>query len=176
MKRNSVLSVVPPLIRFVRGQHVILDFDLARLYGVSTRRLNEQVGRNIRRFPDDFAFVLSRREAALMLSQIATASPKRNQSKPPRVFTEHGAVMAANVLSSDRAAAMSVEIVRAFIQLRKLSASHEKIAKILTELENAVSKRLDRHDREIDLLFRLLETSTRANPEDSRKEPGFGSA
>jgi hypothetical protein len=114
----SVPEVIP-LIRIIRGQRVIIDSDLARLYGVSTRRLNEQVRRNQRQFPIDFAFILTRKEMVLMLSQFATASKKRNLKKPPIAYTEHGAIMAANVLNSNRAVTMSVEVVRAFIKLRR---------------------------------------------------------
>ena len=164
MKKHLLLPAVLPLIRVVRGRRVILDSDLARLYGVSTSRLNQQVRRNRRRFPVDFAFIMTRREASLMLSQIVTASKRRNRGKPPIAYTEHGAVMAANVLKSDRAAAMSVEVVRAFIRMRKILSSHRRIARILGELEAAVAVRLDRHDREIAALFEMLEALVDAGP------------
>jgi hypothetical protein len=165
MSKKSSLSVVLPLIRVARGQRVILDADLAGLYGVSTSRLNQQFRRNQRRFPADFAFVLTPAEAAAQLSQIATASRNRNRRKPPVAYTEYGAVMAANVLNSGRAVAVSVQIVRAFIQLRKIASSHEKIARILAELEEAVTKRLDRHDQEIKILFDTVEALVNADPE-----------
>lgn len=157
MKSSPTPSVILPLIRVVRGQRVILDSDLARLYGVSTSRLNEQVRRNPKRFPPDFAFRLNAEEAAQMLSQFATASRKRNRGKSPRAYTEYGAVMAANVLKSELAVTMSVEVVRAFIQLRRIASSHEKITRILAELEIAIAKRLDHHDREIETLFGMME-------------------
>jgi hypothetical protein len=156
VKKRAPLPVALPLIRVVRGQRVILDSDLARLYGVTTSRLNEQFRRNRRRFPIDFAFTLTRKEAAGGLSQIATALGGRNRSKPPIAYTEHGAVMAANVLKSARAVAMSVEVVRAFVQLRKIASSHGRIERILAELEVAVVARLNRHDKEIEALFGLL--------------------
>ncbi|MBI3565405.1 MAG: ORF6N domain-containing protein [Elusimicrobia bacterium] len=145
-----------PLIRVVRGRRVILDSDLARLYGVTTSQLNQQFRRNQERFPEDFAFVLTPREAAEGLSQFVTALGRRNRGKPPVAYTEHGAVMAANVLKSARAMAMSVEVVRAFVRLKSLSASHSRIARILADLEETVKRRLDGNDRQIEALFAML--------------------
>ena len=156
MKKSAPLPVALPLIRVVRGQRVILDSDLARLYSVTTARLNEQVRRNRRRFPIDFAFTLTRKETVEMMSQIATSSGRRNRRRFPIAYTEHGAVMAANVLKSARAVAMSVEVVRAFVQLRKIASSHGNIERILAELEAAVIPRLNRHDKEIEALFGML--------------------
>lgn len=176
MKKNHPLPVALPLIRIVREQRVILDSDLARLYGVTTSRLNEQVRRNRRRFPIDFAFALTREETAGMLSQIATASRKRNRGKPPIAYTEHGAVMAANVLKSTRAVAMSVEVVRAFVQLRKIASSHGNIERILAELEAAVTARLNSHDKQIDTIFRLLGRLIQDDPDQSPGIRRVGSA
>lgn len=167
VKKSPPLPVALPLIRVVRGQRVILDSDLARLYGVTTTRLNQQVRRNRGRFPEDFAFTLTRKEAAGGLLQIATALGGRNRSKPPIAYTEHGAVMAANVLKSSRAVTMSVEVVRAFVQLRKIASSHGKIERILAELEIAVVARLNRHDKEIEALFGLLGKLIEEEPEES---------
>ncbi|MBI5211427.1 MAG: ORF6N domain-containing protein [Elusimicrobia bacterium] len=158
MSAQAAVAAVLPLIRTVRGKRVILDSDLARLYGVSTGRLNQQARRNQRRFPPDFAFPLTRDEAASRLLQFATASPGRNLRKPPIAYTEHGAVMAANVLNSDRAAAMSVEIVRAFIRLRKAALGRDALSRKLSQLERAVKTRLDRHDKEIEALFKAVES------------------
>ena len=155
VKKSHPLPVALPLIRVVRGQRVILDSDLARLYGVSTARLNQQFRRNRQRFPADFAFILTRMEARGLL-QIATALSGRNLNKPPIAYAEHGAVMAANVLKSGRATAMSVEVVRAFVGLRRLSSSHERIAQILHDLEKAVRGRLDGHDKQIAALFEMM--------------------
>ncbi|MFI5346342.1 MAG: ORF6N domain-containing protein [Elusimicrobiota bacterium] len=158
LEDKRAVSIVLPLILTVRGQRVILDSDLAALYGTTTGRLNEQVRRNQRRFPVDFAFPLSRHEYAAMISQFAISSGKRrNWRKPPIAYTEHGAVMAANVLNSSRAITMSVEIVRAFIRLRKTLLSHDLISKKVAELERAVKTRLNDHDIEIELLFQTVE-------------------
>lgn len=176
MKKNLPLPVALPLIRVVRQQRVILDSDLARLYGVSTSQLNQQFRRNRRRFPTDFAFTLTRKEAARGLSQFVTALGGRNRNKPPVAYTEHGAIMAANVLKSARAVAMSVEVVRAFVQLRKIASSHGNIERILAELEAAVTSRLDRHDNEIDAIFRLLGSLIQDDPEQSSGIRRVGSA
>ena len=106
----------------MRGQKVMLDSDLAELYGVPTKRLNEQVKRNIDRFPPDFMFRLSQEEAEILRSQNATLKGGRGQHRKylPYAFTEHGAIMAATVLNSQRAVEMSVFVVRAFVQLREM--------------------------------------------------------
>jgi hypothetical protein len=122
-------------ILILRGQRVILDSDLALIYGVSTGRLNEAVKRNIERFPQDFMLRLSDAEYAALISQIATSKPGRGgRRKLPWAFTEHGAIQAANVLNSPRAIAMGVYVVRAFVQLRDLLASNKALAQKLSEL------------------------------------------
>jgi len=120
------LQKIAPLIHEIRGERVILDSDLARIYGVSTTRLNEQVKRNRQRFPEDFAFRLNKEELANLMSQFAISSPQPGgRRRPPLVFTEHGAIMAANVLNSKEAARMSVFVVRAFVKLRAVLATHK---------------------------------------------------
>lgn len=151
----------------------MLDSDLAVLYGVTTKRLNEQVKRNHNRFPADFAFRLTVKEMELidnpMRSHFATAS-KRNVRYTPWAFTEHGAVMLAGVLNSPIAAEASIRVVRAFIHLRELLASNKELATKLTELE----RRLGAHDSAIKTLFdaikQLLEPPVE---EEKRKEMGF---
>ena len=127
-------------IMVIRGEKVILDSDLAKLYGVETRRLNEQVRRNSDRFPNDFMFQLTKDEFSNLKSQIATSSPGwGGRRKPPLVFTEHGALQAANVLNSPQANKMSVFIIRAFIRLREMVLTNEKLARKVDQLENRVS-------------------------------------
>ena len=113
---------------------MIVDADLAELYGVTTKRLNEQVKRNLNRFPKDFMFQTTQGELDAMRSQIATAS-KRNVRFPPYVFTEHGALMAANVLNSERAVAASVQVVRAFVKLRQMLSTNADLARKVEILE-----------------------------------------
>ena len=132
-------------ILFIRGERVILDSDLAELYGVTTTRLNEQIRRNRDRFPEDFMFRLTRGEFNL-ISQFATSSSAwGGRRKLPYVFTEHGAIMAASVLNSERAVKASIWVVRAFVKLRQLLATHKELSGKLAELE----RRIGRHDREI---------------------------
>ena len=152
---------------------MILDSDLARLYDVSTKRLNEQARRNPERFPADFAFRLTTVEAKILRSQFATSS-WGGMRYLPFAFTEHGAVMAANVLNSARAVSMSVEVVRAFIRLRRAAVSHGVVAQKLAELERAVKTRLDQHDQDIEELFDAVESLiAMENTPTNRKRIGF---
>jgi len=138
------------LIYEIRGQKVMLDADLAEVYGVLTRNLNKAVKRNCDRFPDDFAFLLTPEETANLMFQIGTSSPQHGgRRKPAWVFTEHGAIMAANVLNSPRAVQMSVFVVRAFVKMRTtLSETHEQARK-LAALETELKDRLNVHEAAI---------------------------
>jgi len=183
MKREMVDYTtvdITTLIMTVRGKRVILDAELARIYGVPTRRLNEQARRNADRFPPDFAFVLTEREVADLKSQIATSSggPNRSQfvtgsthggrRKLPMVFTEHGAIMAANVLRSKRAVQMSVFVVRAFIRMRQMLVEQRGLARKLAELEEELTARLDIHETAINEILgqikRLLSSPPESEP------------
>jgi len=127
----------------VRGQRVLLDADLAALYGVTTARLNQQVNRNLDRFPTDFLIQPTDQEVAVLMLQFATSKPRADgrggRRKPPRLFTEHGAIMAATVLNSPRAVQMSVYVVRAFVKLRAVLASNSTLARRLETLERSVA-------------------------------------
>ncbi len=151
MTRKSEASVatnVADQIRIVRGQRVLLDSDLAALYGVTTKRFNEQVKRNRDRFPPDFLLQLTEAEAESLRSQIATLKTGRGQHRKytPLAFTEHGAIMAATILNSPRAVEMSVYVVRAFVRLREVLASHAELARKLETLEKSVAS-LDENTR-----------------------------
>ena len=160
------------LILLVRGERVILDADLARLYGVSTGRLNEQVRRNAARFPEDFVFRLTAEEFADLKSQSATSSSGwGGRRKLPWAFTEHGAIMAANVLNSPRAVQVSVFVVRAFVRLRRMLAQHKELAAKLTELES----KLERHDREIAAIIDAIRALMEPPPQPPSKPIGFQS-
>jgi ORF6N domain len=152
--RNAIvpLDYVESLIRFMRGRRVILDADLARLYGVTTARLNEQVKRNHERFPADFMFTLSRQEFAALISQIATSKGRGGRRKLPHAFTEHGAIMAANVLNSGRAIEVSVYVVRAFVRLREMMMSNREVAAKLDALDRKVAG----HDEAIRSLVQAI--------------------
>jgi hypothetical protein len=146
----------------LRSQRVILDRDLAALYGVSTKRLNEAVKRNARRFPADFVFRLTRVEVEILnRSQIATTSSKhRNPRFPPFAFTEHGAIQAANVLNSSRAIEMGVHVVRAFVRLRELLASNKALAQKLDELE----RKYRHHDKAIAAMLAAIRELMNPSP------------
>jgi hypothetical protein len=144
---TTVATAVTSKIRIVRGQRVLLDADLAALYGVPTHRLNEAVKRSSDRFPMDFAFRLSVDEHATLISQIAISKPGRGgRRKVATVFTEHGAIMAATILNSPRAVEMSVYVVRAFVKLREVLASHAELARKLESLEKSMAS-LDANTR-----------------------------
>ena len=126
-------------IFFIRTKKVILDSDLARIYGVSTTRLNEQIKRNIGKFPKDFMFQLTRSEFDRLMSQFATSKKGRGgRRKLPWVFTEHGAIMAATVLNSKRAVAMSVYVIRAFVRLREIFLDNQILQDRLAEIEQVL--------------------------------------
>jgi hypothetical protein len=135
-------------VRLIRGQRVLLDADLAALYGVPTHRLNEAVKRNRARFPVDFAFQLTAEEHAILISQFAISSSRHGgRRKPATAFTEHGAVMAASILNSPLAVEMSVHVVRAFVLLRQVLASNAGVARRLETLERSVAA-LDANTRQ----------------------------
>jgi hypothetical protein len=131
----------------LRGQRVIVDADLAALYDVPTKRFNEAVKRNLGKFPADFMFTLTDEEFANLRSQFATSSAGHGGRRyAPRVFTEHGALMAATILNSPRAVEVSVYVVRAFVQLRELAATHGDLTKRLSELEDKTEALAMQHD------------------------------
>lgn len=140
--RVAALHRVVAAIHGIRGRRVMLDADLALPYRVSTGRLNEQLSRNRSRFPEDFMFQLTAVEATRLRSQIATSKPGRGGRRfLPYAFTEHGAVMLASVLSTPIAVAASIQVVRAFIHLHGLLATHEDLARKLEELEKKYDAR-----------------------------------
>ena len=169
-KAVAVLEPVEPLIREIRGERVMLDSDLARVYGVPTFRFNEAVRRNLERFPDDFRFQLTREESDSLRSQIAILKKGRGQHRKflPYAFTEHGAIMAANVLSSRRAVEMSVHVIRAFVTLRRESGRYAEIARKLAALE----RNQQLHGEDIQMILSALrqldETTSWAYPEGRR--------
>jgi hypothetical protein len=132
---NAIAPRIESLILVVRGQRVMVDADLAALYGVPTKALNQAVRRNRDRFPADFVLRLSEREKNELVTNCDHLRRLRFSSTLPYVFTEHGAIMAANVLNSPRAVEMSVHVVRAFVRLREMIASHKALVKRLDELE-----------------------------------------
>jgi hypothetical protein len=157
-------------ILVLRGQRVILDRELAVIYGVTTKRLNEQVKRNRERFPKDFMFKLTAAEAECSRSQIATLKIVRGQNLKylPHAFTEHGAIQAANVLNSVRAIAMSVFVVRAFVQLREFLGSNSPLARKLALLEQSLGALDLKTQRQLKEVYDLIRLLMKPAPENRR--------
>jgi len=158
-RRLANVPKLDELIHEVRGQKVMLDFDLARIYGVQTKSLNRAVKRNAERFPKDFMFQISSHEWNNLKYQIGTSSSGHGgRRRLPYAFTEHGAIMAANVLNSARAVQMSVFVVRAFLKMRALLGDKRVLAQKLASLEKELKKRLDVHEAVIvTILQRVLD-------------------
>lgn len=160
-------------ILIVRGVKVMIDSDLAELYGVPTKRLNEQVKRNIRRFPEDFMFQLTEQEKQEVVANCDHLKRIRFSPNLPYVFTEHGAVMLASILNSDRAIIVNIQIVRVFTRMRQLLETHTEI---LRKLEQLQKKDVD-HDRQVLLIFKYLkqleQTKKQQDDQVNRKKIGF---
>ncbi len=152
----------------------MLDSDLARLYGVATKRLNEQVKRNLSRFPEDFMFMLSKQELSILRSQIATSSASHGGRRSAlRVFTEHGAVMLANVLNSPAAVAMSVHVVRAFVRTRRISEQHKDLAAEIGKLSAELQVKFREYDDQFRIVFEAISRLITAPEENRRRQIGF---
>ncbi len=161
---------IPVRIFPVRGHRVVLDADLARLYGVPTKAFNQAFKRNVHRFPDDFAFQLTEEEVENLRSQIVTSSAGHGGSRYlPWVFTEHGALMAANILRTARAVEMSVYVVRAFVKQRETLATNAVILKRLAEID----KTLLEHDSALKILWHRLQPLLAPQPETTKPKIGF---
>src|SRR5215470_20077876 len=165
-KSQTAMAIsVESRIFVLRQQKVILDRDLAELYAVPVKRLNEQVKRNRERFPDDFMFQLTKAEEADLLG-LSVAKPGRGGRRyAPYAFTEHGAIMAATVLNSERAVEMSVFVVRAFVRLREMLTNNRELADKIDELE----RRLDTHDASIQDLIEAIKELMAPDPPSGRR-------
>jgi len=169
MSKNYV-ATFETRITTIRGQRVILDSDLASLYGVKTFRFNEAVKRNKDRFPSDFAYQLTRQEVTILTSQIAISSSGHGGRRTlPWVFTEHGAVMAANMLNSTKAIEMSVFVVRAFIKMWEQILSQAESEGRLTQIENTLLS----HNQNIRELYQQLRPLLLPPPDPPSKSIGF---
>jgi len=168
-KQENIIpqDIVENKILLIRGQKVMLDRDLAVLYGVPTKRLNEQVRRNINRFPNDFMFQLSKEESNILISQIATSS-WGGVRKLPFVFTEQGVAMLSSVLKSEKAIDVNVVIMRTFVNIRKFVSTYEGLAMKIAELEK-------KHDKKIGKIFEVLDYLIKGNEEEkkNKREIGF---
>ncbi len=162
-------------IRLIRGQRVILDADLAAFYGETTKRFNQQVNRNLARFPADFMFQLDEEEFANLRLQIATSSSKPahgGRRYAPMAFTEHGAIMASMVLNSQRATELSIYVVQAFVELRSMLATNRELARKLHSLEHKVTKHDDSIGELIESMRQLLAAPAQP-PAPPKRQIGF---
>ncbi len=186
-KRN-IIKLIPEeriinKIHIIRDQKVMLDFDLAILYEVETKRLNEQVKRNLERFPKDFMFRLTSKEWNFIRSQFATASSevtmrsqfatssqsKRKDTYTPYAFTEHGVTMLASVLKSERAVKMSIAVVRAFIELKKNALQYNELIEQIENLKN----HLGEHDVQLNSIYEAIENLLDAKTDKELKEEAW---
>ncbi len=171
MKRDRDLiptELIESKILLVRGRKVILDFHLAALYGVGTKVLLQAVKRNASRFPEDFMFELNERESARLRSQIVTSN-RGGRRYPPRAFTEQGVAMLSSVLRSERAIQVNIAIMRAFVKLREIISAHKEPALKLKRLE----MKLEKHDEEIQAIFRAIADLMSPPPEKPKRPIGF---
>ena len=170
-KDSSVVPIerVEKRILLMRGQKVMLDTDLAELYGVTTKRLNEQVKRNKERFPEDFMFRLEPDEQKELVANCDRLARLKHSTALPYAFTEHGAIMAASVLNSARAVEMSIYVVRAFVRLREMLATHKDLARKLDQLE----RKLATHDEEILMIVKALRELAAPQQRPKRRRIGF---
>ncbi len=169
-KAGIVLSeVIQGKIILIRGQKVMLDADLAELYEVSTKRLNEQVRRNSRRFPSDFMFQLTKEEYSVLRSQFATLEKGRGRHRKylPYAFTEQGVAMLSSVLTSERAILVNVEIMRTFVRLREILATHKELARKLEELEK-------KYDEQFAVVFEAIRELMKPPEPPPKRRIGFG--
>jgi len=163
------LEIIERKIYLIRDHKVLLSMDLAKLYGISTKRLNEQVKRNISRFPDDFMFQLNDNEYEILKSQIATSSWGGVRRANPYAFSEQGVAMLSSVLNSERAIQVNIIIMRAFVKLRQILSTHAELAQKLKELEGKVGK----HDMEILMIFDAIRQLMAPPPEPPKRRIGF---
>ena len=154
MAGNKLLPIeaIEKRIFLIRNQKVMVDADLAELYGVTTKRLNEQVKRNKGRFPEDFMFKLTKKEKQELVANCDHLIRLKYSPVMPNAFTEHGAIMLAAVLNSQKAIEMSLFVVRAFIRLREIISTHKELAQKLKELE----LKIDSHDQHIQAIFEVI--------------------
>ncbi len=170
MRALIPIEIIEKKIYLVRSQKVMLDSDLAELYGVSVKVLNQAVKRNISRFPNDFMFHLTKKENISLRSQFVTLKTGRGQHRKylPYAFTEQGVAMLSSVLNSERAIHVNIAIMRAFVKLREIFSTHKELAHKLAELE----RKIERHDVEIKAIFDAIR-QLMAPPQKQRRKIGF---
>lgn len=164
---SPIVIQIEKSILMIRGQKVILDQDLAWLYQVSTKVLIQAFKRNSTRFPEDFAFNLTIEEHKVLRSQFVTSSGKTGRRYAPYAFTEQGVAMLSSILHSERAVQVNIEIMRVFVRLRQLVATHDELAKKLAELES-------RYDKQFQIVFQAIRESILPVPQKQSRKIGFG--
>lgn len=173
-KEIVVIDQIESVIYEIRGERVIIDAELAKLYGVPTHRLNEQVRRNVDRFPSDFLFKLSKQEVTLLRSQNAISSKGHGGRRHAiNAFTEHGAIMAANVLNSPAAIDMSVHVVRAFVRTRRYVEKHKDLADELKKLKRQLGAKFSEYDEQFRIVFEAINQLINPPQDKKRRRIGF---
>jgi hypothetical protein len=172
-KKSAIIQIgqIEQRILLIRGEKVILDSDLAEFYNVPTKRLNEQVKRNKKRFPEDFMFRLTKDEKSEVVANCDHLAKLKYSKALPYAFTEHGAIMAASILNSSRAVEVSVFIVRAFVKLRKIISTHKELANKISQLE----RKLTDHDDQIIALVHTIKQLMKPEPPPKKRRIGFRS-
>jgi len=170
MKDLISAEVIERRIYLIQGYRVMLDSDLAEMYGVATKVLLQAVKRNLKRFPSDFMFQLNYQDVAALRSQIVTLKKGRGQHRkyPPYAFTENGVAMLSSVLNSERAIGVNIQIMRTFTRLREMILTHKELAHKLAQLE----RKIEKHDEEIKLIFDAIRELMRP-PETKKRKIGF---
>ncbi|MBU1871645.1 MAG: ORF6N domain-containing protein [Candidatus Omnitrophica bacterium] len=170
MSHKVSIEIIATKILEIRGKKVMLDKELAQLYGVATRDLNKAVKRNIKRFPEDFMYQLTKEEIANLKFHFGTSSWGGTR-KLPFVFTEQGVAMLSSVLNSERAIKVNIQIMRAFVKLKELLLTHKDLAIKLKELE----KKYINHDKKITMIFEAIKQLLQPEPAKQKKRIGFHS-
>ncbi len=172
---NSVpVEIIQSKIYLIRGHKVMLDRDLAELYGVLTKYLTRQVRRNIERFPEDFMFQLTRQEVNSSRCQIGTLKRGQNIKYAPYVFTEQGVAMLSSVLNSKRAIHVNIQIIRVFTRLRELMVSHKNLARKIEDLERTFQMKYQQQDKKIILVFKAIKDLLAEKKESAKKKWPMG--
>lgn len=175
VKGKTIVSipdeVVISKIIVLRDRKVMIDRDLATLYGMTTKRLNEQVKRNQKRFPEDFMFQITKEEKEMIILQFSNLAPLKYSKVLPYVFSEHGAVMLASILNSEKAIEMNIQIVRVFTKIRQMVLDNTELR---LEIEH-IKKKIDTHDKNIELVFKYLDEllEKKQEPYPERKSIGY---
>jgi len=169
MKAIIPQETIEQRIFLIRNQKVMVDRDLAELYGVETKHLNRQVKRNIQRFPEEFMLQLTIEERNQLVTICHRFKTMKHSSSLPYVFTEHGVAMLASVLKSDRAVKISINIIKAFVKLREMLSTHKELAHKLAQLE----RKIEKHDTEIQSIFEAIRQLMAPPPESPKRRIGF---